>query len=198
MDQEHSRNRFPLLAFAEIHWAESKRPVQGYVANIGLNGMGVYYVGSAVPNGEVRVRLHALRSDGRAVAETVEGTVYGYYEWENSGLIEVTFPETLSRDKTPTLFEHVKRQERLLEMQNVPPAARKIEISQLTPREYEVSELIIEGLSNKQISERLKISVRTVGVHRANIYSKLKIHNVAQLIRRMLEENPTAMIEHRG
>lgn len=53
----------------------------------------------------------------------------------------------------------------------------------LTKREREVLRLIAEGRSNKEISEFLTISVKTVEGHRAHIMKKLNIHNTANLTR---------------
>ena len=47
----------------------------------------------------------------------------------------------------------------------------------LTRRELEVLELIAEGLTNRQIAERLFISEKTAGVHVSHILSKLNVHN---------------------
>lgn len=55
---------------------------------------------------------------------------------------------------------------------------------QLSEKEKEVLALIIEGNINKQIAERLNISVRTVEVHRSHIMEKMHAKNVAELIRK--------------
>lgn len=54
---------------------------------------------------------------------------------------------------------------------------------ELTEREIEILTLITEGLSSKQIGEKLFISPRTVDTHRTNLMNKLDIHNIAGLIR---------------
>jgi two-component system response regulator NreC len=53
----------------------------------------------------------------------------------------------------------------------------------LTSREQEVLKMIAEGLMNKEIAEKLTISVRTVERHRENIMSKLNLHSRAELVR---------------
>jgi DNA-binding NarL/FixJ family response regulator len=64
------------------------------------------------------------------------------------------------------------------------PVTDKIErFSELTPREREILQLLGEGHSNKAISARLDISVKTVETHRAAVMRKLSIKSFAQLVR---------------
>lgn len=58
----------------------------------------------------------------------------------------------------------------------------------LTPAEERVFWEVIQGLTNKQISERLFISPRTVQTHLSSILNKLKLENRAQLIRFAYEQ----------
>jgi DNA-binding NarL/FixJ family response regulator len=51
----------------------------------------------------------------------------------------------------------------------------------ITQREREVLKMLGEGFQNKEISEMLHISVKTVEKHRANIMNKLDRHNAATL-----------------
>jgi DNA-binding NarL/FixJ family response regulator len=53
----------------------------------------------------------------------------------------------------------------------------------LTGREREIVQLLAEGKSNKQISARLEISVKTVETHRATIMRKLDAHSVVDIVR---------------
>jgi len=52
----------------------------------------------------------------------------------------------------------------------------------LTVRELEVLQLIVAGLSNKEIAAQLNLSANTVAVHRANIMDALGIHKTAELV----------------
>ena len=54
---------------------------------------------------------------------------------------------------------------------------------ELTEREVEVMQGVWEGFSNKEISELLKLSIKTVEAHRSNIMGKYNTSNVMQMIR---------------
>jgi DNA-binding NarL/FixJ family response regulator len=56
------------------------------------------------------------------------------------------------------------------------------EKNRLTPRELEVLQLICNGLSNRDIAEKLQLSVNTIAVHRTNIMNALSVHKTAELV----------------
>lgn len=56
-------------------------------------------------------------------------------------------------------------------------------VERLTDREFEVFQMIGEGLGTRQIAERLNLSVKTVEVHRGHIKEKLKTKTGPELIR---------------
>ncbi len=61
-------------------------------------------------------------------------------------------------------------------------AAERSAIEQLSDREFEVFELLGEGLSAHEIGKRLHLSAKTVDAHRANIKKKVKIKSGSELI----------------
>lgn len=63
----------------------------------------------------------------------------------------------------------------------------KPSIPQLSAREKEVLHFLVEGLSNKEIADKLFISSKTEDNHRANILKKLNLKNNVQLVRFALE-----------
>jgi DNA-binding NarL/FixJ family response regulator len=63
----------------------------------------------------------------------------------------------------------------------------------LTPREREVLALIAEGLSSRDIGERLQMGVRTVETHRSALRRKLGLASAAALVRFAVERRWTSM-----
>lgn len=57
----------------------------------------------------------------------------------------------------------------------------------LTPREREVLDLVVHGRANKVIAADLKLSQRTVEIHRARVMEKMQASSLAHLVRMVLE-----------
>jgi RNA polymerase sigma factor (sigma-70 family) len=52
----------------------------------------------------------------------------------------------------------------------------------LTPREFEVMQLVIRGMLNKQVGSELGVAEKTVKVHRGRLMQKLGVTSVAELV----------------
>jgi DNA-binding NarL/FixJ family response regulator len=59
----------------------------------------------------------------------------------------------------------------------------------ITDREIDVIKLIAEGLSNKQIADKLCLSTHTVNTHRKNLMNKLKVNNTAGVLMFAVKNN---------
>ncbi len=59
-------------------------------------------------------------------------------------------------------------------------------MAELSPRQREVMQLVADGLSNKQIAQRLGISSRTVENYRAWVMERMGAANVAELVRKVM------------
>ena len=64
---------------------------------------------------------------------------------------------------------------------NLPPMPQALQQRILTDREIEVMSLIVQGYINKEIADRLNISLSTVITHRKNIMDKLGMKSVSAL-----------------
>ena len=65
---------------------------------------------------------------------------------------------------------------------DTPAVSSSAELQRLSAREREVAMLAAEGLSSRQIAERLFVSIRTVDNHLQRVYAKLGITNRAELV----------------
>jgi FixJ family two-component response regulator len=68
-------------------------------------------------------------------------------------------------------------------------------LSRLTPRESEILDHVVEGLSSKEIAGQLKVSFKTVEAHRAKVMRKMEAESVAQLVRMVVSASSKS--EHR-
>jgi len=60
--------------------------------------------------------------------------------------------------------------------------AATAEVDQLTAREREVLELVVHGLSNKEITDRLNVTMAAVRWHLKHIYQKLHVHSRTEAV----------------
>lgn len=67
--------------------------------------------------------------------------------------------------------------------------ALEAKLIQLSERERQVLVAVVSGLPNKTIAYDLKISPRTVEVHRANIMAKMQARNLPELVRMAIAMN---------
>lgn len=61
-------------------------------------------------------------------------------------------------------------------------------LAQLTRRQHDVLDLVLKGLSNKVIAQTLKISEKTVEIHRQRVMQKMQVKHVAELTRLVLQQ----------
>jgi two-component system, NarL family, response regulator NreC len=90
---------------------------------------------------------------------------------------DVTFSPSIGQRILEKLSHLPKAELPAVARRNAPPA------EELTEREIEILRLIVQGFTNRQIADALRLSVRTVEYHRANLTSKLDLHSRADLVR---------------
>jgi two-component system response regulator DctR len=100
--------------------------------------------------------------------EALRGGAYYFFEKPHSGNQLV--------DRVVESLEHVHR---VAESAARGPAAA---LEMLSPRERAIARQIADGQTNRQIADALYISVRTVEVHRARIFSKLEVKSAVGLV----------------
>lgn len=58
----------------------------------------------------------------------------------------------------------------------------------LTAREKEILQLLVDGLSMKQVAARLEVSYHTINTHQRNVYDKLHVHSRSSAVAKALRE----------
>jgi two-component system response regulator DctR len=101
--------------------------------------------------------------------EALKGGAFDFVEKPSSD-------NTLVSRLEAALAESARRIEQLASA-----AALKARLASLTPREREVMELMLLGLYNKVIGDRLGISMRTVEVFRAKVFEKFGVKTAVEL-----------------
>lgn len=130
---------------------------------------------------EVRVIILTMHDDDRCLDEAVQAGARGY-------LCKDAGPEDLllairrvhagepfvTGGKSQVLFDRARK-----------AAATRSRFSSrgISRREREVLSCLVEGLTNKEIALRLKLSARTVESHRARLKAKLSLRTSADLVR---------------
>jgi len=133
-------------------------------------------------NPEAKIVVMDLLPVNEEIMEYVNAGVSGFVLKDASfdefiGTIRSVAPGTkvLPPRMTESLFSQIAK-----EVDGQEPA-RVLEAVRMTPREREVIDLIGEGLSNKEIAQRLNIATHTVKSHVRNVMEKLALHTRLQI-----------------
>ena len=132
---------------------------------------------------EVKVLILSMHKDSEYIMKSFEYGALGY------------LPKNADEGELIKAIETIHKGDRYLtqEVSNVLAqsmlASKSTVKYNLTSREKEIINNLVKGLSNKQIAAELFISIRTVDTHRTNIMKKLKVKNVASLVKLALSEN---------
>ena len=145
-----------------------------------LNGMAaIEQIGQLHP--DIKCVILTMHEERAYVLQALKIGVYGYilknierYDLEKAIISIFEGGKYFSPIVTNILAESVVRPE-----QNT--------VSELTPREIQVLELVAEGYSTKQVADKLGIGTRTVESHRVNMLKKMKVNNTAELVKKAIE-----------
>lgn len=129
-----------------------------------------------VPGAEVL--MLTMHESDQAVRSIIAAGARGYMLKSDAGRELVSAVEAL-RERRPYFSMQLGRQKRV----QTPPLGADADPGALTPRELEVTRLLAEGRSNKEVADVLRISVKTVETHRARVMRKLGFAAFAELVR---------------
>ena len=123
-----------------------------------------------------QVVMLSMHSDPVLIRQAFDRGARGYVLKKSMGVELVKAIRTVCRGDTYH-SRSIEQSEYAVEQ---PPRSAPL---QLTVREREVLRLIAAGNTNQQIAESLRISIKTVEIHRSNLMAKLGTHSLPDLIR---------------
>ncbi len=130
---------------------------------------------------EVRVIILSMHTNEDFVGQAIQNGVAGYL-LKNAEAAELEFAvKAVARGETyltPAVSKMMMGD--YVDLMNGKPTPKG---TQLTPRQTEILQLIAEGRSTKEIAGDLRISVKTVETHRAQLMDRLAIHDIPGLVR---------------
>lgn len=137
-----------------------------------------------------RVLILTVHEDATLLREAMKAGAAGYVV---KRAVESELIDAIETVRRGDLYVHPSMMRALLsEAQPAPPPSRRGHPETLTNREMEVLRLIVRGFTNRQIGEKLFLSVRTVESHRANIMQKLDLSSRADLVRWAADHDVTS------
>jgi two-component system, NarL family, nitrate/nitrite response regulator NarL len=165
------------LAQAQIH-----RP-DLVLMDVGLRGMGLQN-GSGL---QATRRLREQQPDCKVLVLTMYDNPEYLREAQRAGAAGYVLKDSPAEDIVQAIHAVASGQTYFSAVVVEKARAQQEATPLLTPRETEVLALIAQGLSSKDIGERLSMGVRTVETHRTNLRRKLKLGSPAALVRYAVE-----------
>ena len=99
--------------------------------------------------------------------------------WVRSILVEKSFDEArLLASIRDAVERHWEQMSNAVEIGQL-----RSRFNSLSPRQHQVMELIVAGLSSKEIGMRLNLSAKTVDDHRVCVMERIGARNLAELVR---------------
>lgn len=127
----------------------------------------------------------ALSMPNRVLVATGESLSVGVVADIMRDGVDYAFEKPLRLDALTDQFDEMVQQARKLAEKQREFQSLQSLFSELTHRERDVLEFVMEGTSNKDTAEHLKVSVRTIEARRAKVYTKTKSSSVVDLVRKV-------------
>jgi DNA-binding NarL/FixJ family response regulator len=167
-----------------------KTPIDIVITDISMSGMdGIELTKQIkkVTQGAVKVLILSMHADELYINQCFEAGANGYMlkDFKNNelnGAIQKIMKgeKYISRSASQILADNYISKE----YSGTNKSGSKIDI---TKREKEIMELISTGLSNKEIAEKIFVSISTVDAHRYNILKKMEVKNTAEMITKAIK-----------
>lgn len=140
-------------------------------------------------NGRTRCVVLSTKREGRAVLEALHSGAVGYLlKTDTAGHME----EGLRQIHSGAIYISPSINMQVVFHSSDPEKTVSNPLRALGNREYQVFTLLVEGVRAKEIAARLGLSPKTVDSYRASLMRKLKVYDLAGLVKFAVAQNLTS------
>ncbi|GAB3895203.1 response regulator transcription factor [Spirosoma agri] len=138
----------------------------------------------------VRVLMLSMHNNEDYILRSVEAGAYGYILKDSSSdeMIKAIRMIALGEKYYSSPVASIILSGYMQQLKKGSKQSREVQPSRLSNKEKEILQFLVDGMSSREIAERLQLSVRTVDNHRANMMRRLQVRNAAELVRIAVEE----------
>ena len=145
----------------------------------------IYIIDVELPDmhiGELIDRMREIQPNAKIIINTMHEELWVVRKMMEKGVDGVIYKSGDLEQLLKAVIEVVEGKKYFNAKYKRSQAHIQLHDDSLTRRELDVLNAIAEGLSTKEIAQKLFISENTVETHRQNLFSKLNAHNVADLL----------------
>ena len=133
---------------------------------------------------EVKILIFSMQLDKEYIVSSVENGANGYLlkDTSKNELLKAIKAVSEGRKYFPPEISEVIINDLLAKTSGVQEANRSI-FEKITNKEKQILGMIVQGFNSREMADKLFLSIRTVGNHRANMMKKVKAKNTADLVK---------------
>jgi DNA-binding NarL/FixJ family response regulator len=155
----------------------------------GMSGIQTTQVISRLYKG-VRVLMLSMHNNEDYILRSVEAGAYGYILKDSSSDEMIKAIRTIASGEKyySSPVASIILSGYMQQLKKGDKHSRAERQSKLSNKEKEILQFLVDGMSSREIAEKLQLSVRTVDNHRANMMRRLQVRNAAELVRMAVED----------
>jgi DNA-binding NarL/FixJ family response regulator len=138
----------------------------------------------------VRVLMLSMHNNEDYILKSVEAGAYGYILKDSSSDEMIKAIRTIASGEKyySSPVASIILSGYMQQLKKGDKSSRAERQSKLSNKEKEILQFLVDGMSSREIAEKLQLSVRTVDNHRANMMRRLQVRNAAELVRMAVED----------
>lgn len=139
---------------------------------------------------QIRVLMLSMHNNEDYILRSVEAGAYGYILKDSSSDEMIKAIRTIANGEKyySSPVAQIILSGYMQQLKKGSKHSQTERASKLSNKEKEILQFLVDGMSSREIANKLQLSVRTVDNHRANMMRRLQVRNAAELVRMAVED----------